>query len=122
MSREWDNREERLTPEEQRRERDREFLERKPCNKDRINLSKLRATDIPSCKDMIMPGPVNMRDELKIQERSQRYMDTVRDYMCEQCDKKGVINESDVLTCEEQVGMDEIRKRSAKRVTDKRTE
>ena len=41
MSREGENREERLTPEEMRRKRDREFLERKPCNKDRINLSKL---------------------------------------------------------------------------------
>ena len=42
-----------MTPNEDRKDNDKEYLEIKACSKEYINLAKVRATDIPKCKDII---------------------------------------------------------------------
>ena len=92
-----------------RKERDRDYLERRPCTKIRVDMTKVRATELPSCKDMMMPGPAKIRDELVIQTEIQSYMDTLDEYLHRQCDSKGVIKDSEVLTEEEKAGLDELK-------------
>ena len=46
-----------LTPDEMRKKRDNDFLNRRPCDSDRINLAKTRSTELPGSKDIMMPGP-----------------------------------------------------------------
>ena len=96
-------------PSDLRKERDREYLERRPCTKIRVDMTKVRATDLPACKDMMMPGPAKIRDELVIQTEIQSYMDTLDEYLHRQCDSKGVIKDSEVLTEEEKAGLDELK-------------
>ena len=98
-----------MTPEELRVVKNREYLDRKACRKDRIDMTKIRATELPGSKDMKMPGPVTMREELKIQLRSQSHLDAVALYICEKCDEKGTISDSDNLSHKVQAGMEEIR-------------
>ena len=93
-------------PSDLRKERDRDYLERRPCTKVRVDMTKVRATELPSCKDMIMPGLAGIRDKIVIQTEIQSYMDTLDEYLCNQCDSKGVIKESEVLTEKEKAGLD----------------
>ena len=44
----------------------------------RIRFDNLRATDFSSNKDIVIPGPVELRDELIIQEQREEHMDTVK--------------------------------------------
>ena len=57
------------------------MLERNPCRKDRVNLSLMRSTDLPDCKDIKMPGPTGIREEIQIQLRTQAYLDAVDEYL-----------------------------------------
>ena len=57
----------------------------------------------------MMPGPASIRDELVIQTEIQTYMDTLDEYLRNQCDSKDVIKESEVLTEEEKAGLDELK-------------
>ena len=66
-----------MTPDEIRKEKDKEYLERKACKKDCINLAKLRATDIPNCKDIMMPNPAPLKDEIDIQSYMDSYFETL---------------------------------------------
>ena len=45
-----------------------EFFERKAFTKECVNLAKLRATDIPNFKDIMMPNPAPIKDEIEIQQ------------------------------------------------------
>ena len=54
-------------------------------------MTKVRATELPSCKDMRMPGPAKIRDKLVIQTEIQSYMDILDEYLFNHCDSKGVI-------------------------------
>ena len=57
------------SPEEIRIKRDRENREREISNGSRISLHYIRATDLPHNKDVIMPGPAEIRQEIKIQKQ-----------------------------------------------------
>ena len=57
---------------------------------------------------MVRPRPVHIMEEVKIQQRSQTYMDTLASYLCEHCDEKGVAKDSNVFKHEKPAGMDEI--------------
>ena len=72
-------------------------------------MSKIRATKLPGSKDMKMPEPVQVREEIKIQVRSQSYMEALSNFMCDQCDEKGELKDGDVLSHEERAGLEEIR-------------
>ena len=74
-----------------------------------MDLAKGRSTDLPGAKDLKLPGPVGLRDEIKIQCRSQTYMDTLINYMCNHCDNKGICEDSNNLTQKERAGLDELR-------------
>ena len=56
-----------------------------------------------------MPGPAGIREEIQIQLRTQAYLDTVDEYLHQNCDKRGVSECSEVLTPKEKAGLDEIR-------------
>ena len=74
-----------------------------------MNLSLMRSTDLPNCKDIKMPGPAGIREEIQIQLRTQAYLDTVDEYLHQNCDSRGVSECSEVLTPREKAGLDEIR-------------
>ena len=54
------------TPNEIRAEKDKEFLERKACTKDCVNLAKLKTIDIPNYKKIMMPNPAPLKKEIEI--------------------------------------------------------
>ena len=109
MNREGRESDQCLTPQERRNQIDKEFAKRKPLTKDRIDLVKVRGTDLPGARDFKLPGPVELREEIQIQCRSQTYMDTLVNYMCNQCDNKGICKDSDNLTQKERAGLEELR-------------
>ena len=65
-----------MSPDDLRRAKDKEYEERMACRKDRIDLSRLRATDLPCCTDMKMPGSASIRDEIEIQGTRESYRST----------------------------------------------
>ena len=97
-----------MTCQQMRDERDRANTERMIYDERRIKFANLRATDFSSNKDIIMPGPVKIRDELIIQQKKEKHIDTVKEYMLTNCDRKGVINQSENLTDRERKGRDQI--------------
>ena len=100
---------ERMSPDELRKEKDEEFLERKACTKERIDLTKVRATELPSNKDIFTPGPASLKEEICIQQRMISYMETVSNYKWKYCDVKGNCKEGNNLTEQVQAGLDEIK-------------
>ena len=92
------------TPDQMRDERDRENRERLICTEERIDFSKIRATDLTQNKDIIMPGPVEIAEEVKIQTQKECHMSVIRNYMNSNCDKDGNIRESENMTKSELQG------------------
>ena len=86
-----------------------ENKERQACTAKNINLSKVIAMDLSGNKDIIMPSPAKIKDELIIQTRMQDYMDTVHQYMISKCDSRGMFKEGTNLTDIERAGLDEIK-------------
>ena len=74
---ESENEDERLTPDELRAQKDQEHIERQACRSDVINLAKIQTTDLPCNKDIILPEPASLRDELLIQNKMQEHLDTL---------------------------------------------
>ena len=68
-----------LSSEDLRKLKDKENMERKQCFKARIDLARTSSTDLPGSKDIVMPGPVEMGEEVNIQIRSQLCMDTLHE-------------------------------------------
>ena len=97
------------TPEELRNERDKENRERVICNQERVDFTKARATDFNQNKDIVMPGPVDIREEVKIQAQKDIHMDVVREYMKTNCDKDGNMRRSENMTKSEIEGRRQIR-------------
>ena len=89
---EYDRRD--MNPDELRLEKDKEYLERRPFTRIKVDMTKCRATDLPSCKYLIMPGPAEIRDEIQIQSEMQTYIDTLNSYLHDHCDKKGICKDS----------------------------
>ena len=81
------------------------------CNSERVNLYNLRATDLPSNKDLQMPGPAPIANELEIQSCHETHINTVRKYINHKCDLKGVIRGSEILTKIEIEGMKQTKDR-----------
>ena len=67
-----------------------------------------RVTDLLRNKDILMPGPVQIKDELRIQSRKEEHVDIVKDYMFRHCERKGVILGANVLTTSEAIGYEQI--------------
>ena len=78
------------------------------CDGKRIDFTNVRATDLPHNKDIQMPGPVEINQEIRIQSQRENHMKTVRNYMTVNCDKKGVIHDSEILTEVEKEGKSQI--------------
>ena len=76
--------------------RDIENRERLICNGERMDFTKARATDFSQNKDIIMPGPVSISDEVRIQSQKDNHMDVIKDYMRTNCDKDGNMRESEI--------------------------
>ena len=68
----------------------------------------LRATDFPTNKDLYMPGPAPLRKELDIQTKRLDRMKAVDEYIRENCNYLGEMNENQVLTDKEELGRKEI--------------
>ena len=56
----------------------------------------------------MMPGPVEISQEIRIQSQKDKHMTTVRDYIDKYCDKKGMIRDSENLTAIEREGRSQI--------------
>ena len=54
-----------------------------------MSLSRVRATDLPTNKVIVIPDPVDIREEVRIQAQKDIHMDVVREYMKTNCDKDG---------------------------------
>ena len=106
---ERENEGERLTPDELRRQKDEEHRRRRPFTAEVIDLAKVRCTDLPGNKDIMMPAPASLREELKIQGRMQEYLDVVNQYLNSECDSRGMPRDGSNLTPAEKAGRDEIR-------------
>ena len=99
----------RMSPDQLRNQKDKEYLARKACTSEIIDLGKIRATDLPSNKEIHMPGPANLKEEMEIQRKKQIYLDVVRNYKANKCDNKGNCAQGDNLTPKERTGLDEIK-------------
>ena len=97
-----------LSPDELRDLRDEQNKIRVVCNSERVNMTNLRATDLPHNKDVNMPGPAPISEEIQIQAVREWYVNTVRKYVNDHCDAKGVIKGSQNLTESEFKGMKQI--------------
>ena len=91
-----------------RKEKDREYRERKLGFNGKIDMSTIRATDIPTNKDLYMPGPAKLRKEIEIQTTRLDRLETVDKYIKEYCDSDGIMKGSQVLTDQEEKGRKEI--------------
>ena len=69
----------------------------------------MRAMDLPRNKDLMMPGPVGLKDEIEIQNVMGSYMESLESYMQTYYDNKGVIKQTEVLTKQEKAGLVEIK-------------
>ena len=98
-----------LTPEQMRDVRDRENRDRVICNSERVNFANIRATDLSHNKDIIMPGPVEIREEVKIQTQKENHMRVIREYMIAKCEKEGRIRESENMTKSEIEGRKQVK-------------
>ena len=74
-------------------------------------MTNLRATDLPHIKDINMPGPAPIAEEIEIQSMKEKHVNTVRKYVNHHCDLKGVIKGSQNLTESEIKGMKQIKDR-----------
>ena len=97
------------TPEELRNERDKENRERVICNQERVDFTKARATDFNQNKYIVMPGPVDIREEVRIQAQKDTHMDVIREYMRTNCDKDGNMKGSENMTKSELEGRRQVR-------------
>lgn len=70
-----------MSPDKLRVEKDKDHMERKSCTKDKIYLGKVRATDLPSNKDLMMPRPASIKEEIEIQTVMSTYMETLESFM-----------------------------------------
>ena len=86
------------TAEEMREIRDRENMERLIYNLNRISQANLRATDFSSNKDIVTPGPVDLKSEIRIQQQKDNHMNAVNKYVVSRCDRKGEIIQSENMT------------------------
>ena len=64
---------------------------------------------MPHNKDIVVPDPVEISEEVKIQANRNIHVNIVRNYMNEFCDRKGTVRDSQNLTEKEIEGRKQIR-------------
>ena len=92
-----------------RRQKDEEHRRRKPFTAEVIDLAKVRCTDLLGKKDIMMPAPASLREELKIQGRMQEYLDVVNRYLNSDCDSRVMPRDGINLTAAERAGRDDVK-------------
>lgn len=70
----------------------------------------MRATELPGARDINVPGLLDIKDEIKVQQMRENYIDTASQYIMEMCDEKGNINDGDNLTMDELTRIKQIAK------------
>ena len=74
----------------------------------RINFNKLGANDLPSNNYLITPGPIDIKEEIEIQNSKTAHNETVKEYVSKFCTKDGTITNGENLTAMELAGRAEI--------------
>ena len=62
-------------PDEIREERHQSNMDRRLYDGERISYYRIRANDLPNNKDLMVPGPVNIKREMDIQNKRSVHQD-----------------------------------------------
>jgi hypothetical protein len=100
--------EEDTTPEATKTRKDKESKDRKVANGKAVSFAKQRPTDLRHCKSTTMPKAADMRTEIKIQNQRLESLETIRDFIHENCDEEGNVKDGENLTYDELIGLKEI--------------
>ena len=83
-------------------------MERAVSYDSKISLRNIRSTELPHNKVLSMPGPAEQRAEINIQTQRLDLIDTIKKYLKEKCDPKGMPKDSVNLSESETRGKREI--------------
>ena len=76
-----------------------------------LELTKLRPTDLKTCRRVIMPAPAPDREEIMIQAQKTELLETIQEFRRNNCDHKGRVKGSNNLTKQEMEGWEEIKEK-----------
>ena len=75
----------------------------------KMEFKKRKVSDIPTCRRITLPEPIDEGIEIGIRATKQRMMDVIKEYKEKYCDEKGRIGNSN-LTKAEKAGLNECRR------------